>query len=103
MTDPTRVLRPDGWLVVYDSQFRGHAPRSSELTDWLVAHYYRGMPWASRSPHYDPVAHPLPGFACVQREAADQPRHRGSRGPPFSLAGDRMHGNGLDPARCKRS
>src|SRR5690349_15678050 len=67
-----RVLRPDGWLVVYDSQFLGQAPRSSELTDWLAAHYYRGMPWAPRSAHFDPIAHPLPGFAGVGQEAVEE-------------------------------
>jgi SAM-dependent methyltransferase len=67
-----RVLRPGGWLVVYDNQFRGQTPRSSELTDWLKTDYYRGMPWAPRSPGYDPEAQPLRGFACAHHEAVEE-------------------------------
>src|SRR5262249_27412385 len=67
-----RVLRPGGWLAVYDSQFRGQTPRSAELTGWLEANYYRGMPWAPRTAHYDPDAHPLPGFVCVHQEVVEE-------------------------------
>jgi SAM-dependent methyltransferase len=67
-----RVLRPGGWLVVYDDQFRGQRPRSSELTDWLETDYYRGMPWAARRPRYDPEAQPLRGFACAHHEVVEE-------------------------------
>jgi len=67
-----RVVRPGGWLIVYDNQFRGQTPRSSDLTDWLETDYYRGMPWAPRSPHYDAEAHPLRGFTCEHHEIVEE-------------------------------
>jgi SAM-dependent methyltransferase len=67
-----RVLRPDGWLIVYENQFHGQTPGSSELTEWLKSEYYAGMPWAPRSPPYDPDAHPLRGFACEHQEVVQE-------------------------------
>ena len=68
--EAARVLRPGGWLVVYDSRFRAR-PDAPELLDWLKAHYWSQLEWVPRNPDYDPERHRHPAFEPVAHEVLD--------------------------------
>jgi ubiquinone/menaquinone biosynthesis C-methylase UbiE len=70
-----RLLRPDGWVVVYHSTFYGQSPASDELADCLKGSYYPELPLPpTTSPT---IRSPTP---CPASSASDVSRSRsGSR------------------------
>ncbi len=63
-----RVLRPGGWLVVYENFFMGQKHPNIELASWFE-HYYKAylFPPKDRTPFSDEDAHGA-GFAFLARE-----------------------------------
>jgi hypothetical protein len=55
-----------GWLVVYDSRFRGD-PSRPELLDWLTGSYWGRLAWVGRNPLFDPSRHAHPTLRVCGR------------------------------------
>lgn len=66
LREARRVLRADGWLVVYENFFRGQ-PENTAFTDWLTAYYTaHPSPPKDRTPFTEGDAHDA-GFNFIDR------------------------------------
>lgn len=70
LAEATRILRPGGWLVIYDSHFRGD-PSQPELLDWLTESYWGRLAWVGRNPLFDPNHHIHPALHVRGRDELD--------------------------------
>jgi SAM-dependent methyltransferase len=71
LAEAARVLRPGGWLVVYDSELRG-APERPELIKFLRSHYWSALDRVARHPAFDPTRRGHPAFSAAASELLEQ-------------------------------
>jgi SAM-dependent methyltransferase len=72
LAEAARILRSGGWLVVYDNHFFGQTPRSSELSDWLVAEHWAQLPRAPRNRMPDPATFSHDSFDLVGTDFVEE-------------------------------
>jgi SAM-dependent methyltransferase len=72
LAEAARALRPNGWLVVYDSGLVGGSPESDELFEWLKSEHWSRLVWVPRNPLPDPKGAPPPGFSFVASELLEE-------------------------------
>jgi len=68
-----RVVRPGGWLWIYDSDLQGWADGSREPVERLTAEYWSFLPRCPRNPYYDPVHHVSDLFSLHTATTVVQP------------------------------
>jgi SAM-dependent methyltransferase len=73
LREARRVLRDDGWLVIYNSGFLGQLHGEDEFAEWHRGVYLARYPTPPRSPAdvSDEFVRPF-GFALVRKETHDQ-------------------------------
>ena len=67
LDEAVRVLVPDGWLVVYDSDFKGDSSQPA-LLEWLRQDYWSRLVWVERYPFFDSESHRHPRFRLAAQE-----------------------------------
>jgi SAM-dependent methyltransferase len=67
-----RVLRPRGWLVVYDNGFAGAADPSAEFARWHKEVYQKAFPAPPRHPLFEPDMVPAGSFEVVTSEILEE-------------------------------
>ena len=68
LREARRVVRPGGWLVIYENFFMGQKHPNADLADWFERYYKTyHLPPKDRSPFTDEDAQKV-GFAFLARE-----------------------------------
>jgi SAM-dependent methyltransferase len=59
----SRVLRPGGWFLIYDSDLRGWPDGSRAPGEHITDEYWSRLPPCPRNPYFDPAQDVSPSFA----------------------------------------
>jgi SAM-dependent methyltransferase len=69
-SETSRVLSPDGWFAIFDSEFMG-LEESPGLIEWLRDDYWARLPSCPRNPFFDVSLHLRPPFALIARVSTE--------------------------------
>ena len=73
LSEVGRLVRPGGWLLIFDSTLRGWSDGSREPVECLTAEYWSRLPYCPRNPYFDPAHHQPDAFALHATRFVKQP------------------------------
>lgn len=71
--EANRVIRPDGWLAVYDHYFGGEILGDSTFARWTTERYLSKLPTPARGPRFDPGTFMPDGFVHLGGDNFEDP------------------------------
>ena len=68
-----RVVRSNGWLLIFDTVLQGWSDGSTEPVERLTAEYWSRLPHCPRNPYFDPALHRSDAFVLHATRVVCQP------------------------------
>jgi len=67
-----RVVRPKGWLIIFDSILQGWSGGSAEPVERLTEEYWSRLPYCPRNPYFSPTRHRSDAFGLHASRVVSQ-------------------------------